>query len=199
MPSVREIAAHLGISKSRVAELTKVGMPTSTMKAAERWHESREKKRVATNGRKDEPEKPGRGRPKAVRTPSKTGDSLLDALNNAIAVSDGAFEEYELARAGKLPTRSARMSEHSKALEARLKTEKAYREEMERRCLLVEKSAITEKVRRSLEPALRRLNKLASECGPQCNEQEPLKAVTILQRAVDEIKSAFHNAITAAQ
>lgn len=180
-----------------VAKLTPIGMPTNSLKAAERWYLGREKKREATNGSKEVKETPERGRPKAVRLPSKTGDSLLDALNNAIAVSDGAFEEYELARVGKLPTRSARMSEHSKALEARLKTEKAYREEMERRGVLVEKPIIVEGVRRSLEPVLRRLNKLAGECGPQCNEHEPLKAVAILQRQVDEIKKAVHDALTA--
>lgn len=181
-----------------VGKLTKIGMPTTNMRAAVKWYEGREKKREATNGSGvvgEVGEKPTKGRPKAIKLPSKTGDSLLDALNNAIAVADGAFEEYELARVNKLPTRSARMSEHSKALEARLKTERAYREEMERRGLLVEKSFITEKVRRALEPGLRRLNKLASECGPQCNEHEPLKAVAILQRQVDEIKAAIHNAL----
>ena len=62
---------------------------------------------------------------------------------------------------------------------------------------IVEKPIIVEGVRRSLEPVLRRLNKLAGECGPQCNEHEPLKAVAILQRQVDEIKKAVHDALTA--
>lgn len=198
MPSVREIAAHIGISKSMVAKLTPIGMPTNSLKAAERWYLNREKKRAATNGSKEESGKPERGRPKAVRLPSKTGDSLLDALNNAIAVSDGAFEEYELARVGKMPTRSARMSEHSKALEARLKTEKAYREEMERRGMLVLKSEITEKYRRGMMTVLQRIDKLPNEQGPQCNEKDSIRAVRVLRRAADEIKEAVQAALAEA-
>ncbi|MGI8957937.1 MAG: hypothetical protein ACR2II_13640 [Chthoniobacterales bacterium] len=79
---------------------------------------------------------------------------------------------------------------HTKAVEARLATEKFCREEMERRGLLVLKSEITDRCRRLMDKVLRRLNKLPGEGGPQCNPTEALMAVTVLQRMVDEIKVA---------
>lgn len=197
MPTIADIARHWGVSRPRVSKLVnKEGCPTNSLKAADRWRESRGQKRAATNKGDERMEKVAAGRPRAIKRPSKTGDSLLDALNNAIAVADGAFEEYELARVGKLPTRSARLSEHNKALDARLKAEKAYREELERRGVLVMKTEITEKCRRGLDSVLRRLNKLPQECGPQCNPSEPLMAVTVLQRAVDEIKGSAQMAMS---
>lgn len=196
MPSVTEIARHWGTSQPYVSKCKKAGCPTHSLKAADQWRAANASKKAGKPAG-DEPGPKSRGRPPKPVKPSKTGDSLQDALNNSIACADAAFSAYQRAVTGNLSTQSARLSEHSKANQVRVQLEKAYREELERRGVLVEKIAITETVRRALEPALRRLNKLASECGPQCNEHEPLKAVSILQRAVDEIKAAFHNAVTA--
>jgi len=131
-----------------------------------------------------------KGRPQNQRKPVRTKDSLADALSNAILANEGAFEDYEFARVNKLGTRSVRLSEFNKSLDGRLKAERAYREEMEIRGVLVPKQQIVEMARRCMETVLRRLNKLPQEQGPQCNPQEPLMAVKILEREVDEIKAA---------
>ncbi len=196
MPTVTEIARHWGTSQPYASQCKKAGCPTHSLKAADNWRAAQASKRAGKAGGEAE-EKKGRGRPLKPAEPSKTGDQLLDALNNSVLCADAAFRAYQRAVTGNLSTQSARLSEHTKANTSRLLHEKAYREELERRTVLVEKSAITERVRRALEPVLRRLNKLAQECGPQCNEHEPLKAVMILQRQVDEIKSSIHNVLVA--
>jgi hypothetical protein len=201
MLSTREIARHLGVSQPMVVKLCKQGCPKNSLRAVDRWRQERGKKRAPTNSKNckfaDEPK--GKGRPQKAKKPSQTGDSLQDALNNAIAVADGAFEDYEYARVNKLASRSIRLSEHSKALDSRLKGEKAYREEVERRKLLVNKHEITDMARRSIEAVLRRLKKLPDEQGPQCNPKNPLVARGILQNEVNAIISVGRKAIDALQ
>lgn len=202
MPSTYEIAEHLGVSQARVVQLIALGMPKNSLKAADRWRAERGTgKRAPTNKTSkfaDEPDEPKtRGRPKIAKQPSRTGDSLLDALLNSIAVADGAFEDYEYARVNKLGSRSVRLSEHNKAIDSRLKAEKAYREELERRRLIIPISEATDMCRRTMEPVLRRLKKLAQEAGPQCNPQDPLKAVKILESEVNAIIATGRRALDA--
>jgi len=196
MPSQREIARHWGVSQPVVNKAVKNGCPTNSLKAADRWREARGQKRERTdktanlqrNGK-------GPGRPQKPKKPAKTGDSLLDALNNAIVVADGAFVDYEHARVNNSPSRSARLSEHNKALDQRFKAEKAYREEMERRNILVEERVIMDKARRIIDAILSRVKKLPVEQGPQCNPLDPLLATKILQKAVDAIMKSGAQAI----
>lgn len=196
MARLSEIAKAWGTSPQYVCMMRRKGCPVDTVEGATAWRKANASKRAPTINDEVKPE-PVRGRPPKTIPPSKSGDSLLDALNNSIACSDAAFKAYQKAAAGNLSTQSVRLSEHSKATQARLQCEKSYREEQERRGVLVVKNEIVERCRRSMEAVLRRLNKLPGESGPQCNEQEPLKAVTILQRAVNEIKqaaqAAFHD------
>lgn len=187
--STYDLVKHFKLSRTRVRDLIAEGCPRTSFKAADAWRKQRTPKRVPTqaglneNGR-DEKLK---GKPEIPPDPSKTGDSLLDALTNAIIVSDCAFADFQSARVNKLASRSARLSEHNKALEARLKTEKAYREEMERRKLLIPIIEATDMCRRAIESVLRRLKKLPDEQGPQCNPQNPLLARQILQAEVNTI------------
>lgn len=180
-----------------IAKLVKAGMPTNTIKAAERWREARGAKRIAANGKSanlhgDEPLK---GRPQLPRKPVKTDDPLGDSLANAILAADGAFADYEYARVNKLNTRSVRLSEFTKANEGRMKAEKLWREEQERRQILVPKAAITESTRRCMEAVLRLIKKLPGEVGPQCNPTDPLMATTILERKTNEIIEAGRKAL----
>lgn len=199
-PTHKQIADHLGISRVRVIQLRDAGMPTNTLKAAKLWRAGQAKKREATNAKSKGANLPLtvptiRGRPMKVPKPSKTGDSLLDALNNTVTVADAAFKAYHYAMTKGLSTQSARLSEHNKAIDGRLRAEKAYREEQERRNLLVPKGVITDMCRRCMESVLRRLRKLPNEQGPQCNPQEPLMAVRILEREVNEIIAAGQSAL----
>ena len=195
MPSLSEIGKHLGVTRQMVAKLKKRGMPINSLKAAARWRGEQQLKRVASNAKTAEMRTTGKGRPPKPKKPSNTGDSLLDALNNTITVADDAFMAYQRAVAGNLSTQSARLSEHNKAVEARLKAEKLYREELERRNILVPKAVILESCRRCLDAVLRRLKKLPMEQGPQCNPQEPLMATTILEREINEIIAVGQKAL----
>ena len=203
MPSTYEIAAHLGVSQARVVQLIGLGMPKNSLKAADRWRAERGTgKRAATNSKTskfaDEPDEPKTmGRPKSAKQPSRTGDSLLDALLNSIAVADGAFEDYEYARIHRLGTRSVRLSEHNKAIDSRLKAEKAYREELERRRLIVPIQEAMDVCRRTMEPVLRRLKKIPAEVGPQVNPQDALTAVKILEGEVNAVIAIGRKALDA--
>lgn len=199
-PSLQKIADHLGVSKARVIGLRREGMPVDTIKAAALWRSRQVLRRSPTNGRNKGTTRnvdpaslqPGKKVPKRrwklTRSAlSRTGDSLADSLADAITIAQDAFEAYQEAKMDQSVTMSSRLSEFNKALEGRQKAERLYREEMERRQLLVLKTEITERCRRCLEPVLRLLRKLPVEVGPQCNEQDPLKATKILQIATDKI------------
>ena len=190
-----QLAKHWGITQQAVSKLVKQGCPLNSLRAASLWRNARGRKRAATNGKISSPnldsKSKGRGRPKNPRKPSQTGDSLKDALNNAIAIADDAFEDYQQARAaGENMNRRSLLAEHSKALEVRMTTEKAYREEMERRSILVPVTEMSEKFRRILDAILRPLKKLAIETSPQCAMKEALAIREIIDRKVAEVIKA---------
>jgi hypothetical protein len=100
MLTQKEIAKFLGVGQQRVSQLVADGCPRTSIEAVEGWRKERGQKRAPTNAPickfADEPLP--KGRPQKKREPAKTGDSLIDALKNTIAVADGAFEDYEHAR-----------------------------------------------------------------------------------------------------
>lgn len=167
----------------------------NSLRAAKLFRDKRAMKREATNARSAKLQSKIVGRPVKLRQPADTGDTLQDVLQDCIAVHQTAFIAYQNAACEGSPTTSARLSEFNKAAQNRLEAEKAYREELERRGLLVLKSDITDRCRRTLDAIARRVKKLPNEQGPQCNEQEPLKAVRILQRAVDGVLKAANDAL----
>ena len=120
-----------------------------------------------------------------------TGDSLLDALNASIYVSGAAFDLLQEAMHAKdTPALSPLISIHNRAIQMRFKAETAHWVELERRKVLVNAQELTDPCRRCLETVIRRLRKLAAESGPQCNPDDPIRAVTILERAVAEVIEA---------
>lgn len=198
VPTLTEIAAHLGISIPRAHQLKAKGMPINTLKAALLWRESTAKKREATNKKRAAAIVQGRaGRPRKIvrNKPANTDDSLKDSLTDAITIERDAFEAYQDAKMARSPDMSARLSEFNKALQGRQNAERLYREENQVRNLLVPKTTITELCRRCMDTVLRRLKKLPGEQGPQCNPQDPLMAVRILEREVNEIITAGHAAL----
>lgn len=199
MPTQKQIAEAWGTSRPYVAMCKKQGCPTHTIAAATKWREANASKRVSPTAKAPVAEKPAKGkkagRPRSLPEPSKTGDSLLDALNNAIYTADMAYVAYRDAVLTESPTMAARLSESSKATQVRIVVEKAYREEQERRGVLVPRPIIIERCRKGMESVLRMLNKLPSEQGPQCNPDNPIMAMKVLQRKVDEIKVATQAAI----
>ena len=199
MPSQTQIAKHWGVSQPYVAKLVKKGCPTNSLRAADDWRDANARHRAPSNA---QPEnwQPGKGRPTkpgARSKPAKTDDSLRDALQNTITIADNAFEAYEDARLAESSAMSARLSEHNKAIDCRLRAERQYREEQERRGLLVLKSEITEICRRCMEAVLTRLKKLPNERGPQSNSPDSLRAVRILEAEVNSIIAIGREAINA--
>jgi len=191
-----ELAKYWGVTKGRISQLVKDGCPLNSKRAADLWRKNRGQKRAPTNSAANlQPECKSRGRPKKRPPASNTGDSLLDALNNSIAAATRAYEDFEHACVNSLGTRSMRLSEHSKAIEAQLKSEKAYRQEQERRDVLVDKQVIIERCRQTLDSVLRLIKKLPSETGPACNPQDQILAVRILQKATDSILIAGGKAL----
>ncbi len=127
-----------------------------------------------------------------------TGDKMLDALNAARNVQERASEEYEKAMCSGSYTRvSPLLHVHTKALEARFMAEEKYREELERRGELVDKAIIIEMTRRVMDAVLRRLKKLPQEKGPECNPQNPIIAVSILEAEVNNIIATGRTALEA--
>jgi len=198
MLSYCEIGEHLGLSKPRVCQLAKLGMPVHSLASAERWRQTNTVSRAPTNG------KPKRIAPKKTRLHRQrkhanlqfTGDSLLDALNASIYVREAAFNlVQEAMNAGDIPAISPLISIHTHSLMLYFKAESAYRAELERRGVLVNKHEITEHCRKMLDAVLKRLKRLPHESGPQCNPGEPLMAFTILQRAVEDVIAVGRNVL----
>lgn len=198
--SIFDLVRHWGVSRTRVREFISEGCPRDSYEAADAWRENRVLKRLPTNQPANLQDEPlAKGKKQKTRKPARTSDSLHDALQNAIKVSEGAFEDYENARVNKLATRSIRLAEHSRAVDMRLKAEKAYREELERRKLLVPIQDAIDMCRRTMDPVLRRLKKIPQEVGPQCNPQEALKAVSILELEINNVISIGRKALDAIQ
>lgn len=170
----------------------------NSLRAATLWRKARGQKRAPTNGKISslnlDSKSKGPGRPKKSPKPSETGDSLLDALNDAIAVQKTAFEKFQES-AGSPMANSAVLSMHNKAIDQRFKAEKSYREEQERRGILVPQQEVIEKCRHAMDQVLRLLKKLPTESGPQCNPTNPLLAKAILDREVNRIIAAGYNAM----
>lgn len=194
--SQRKLAKHWGVTQPRVAQLVKEGCPTTSFKIADRWRESRGLKRAPTNSTANLQFNPKR-RNRRLKIPraSKTGDSLLDALNNSINVERSVFKDYEWACIHEPMTRFMYLGDYCKALDARLKSEKKYRKEKARRDLLVNRQAVVDMCRRCIEAVIRELKKLPSEVGPLCNPENPQVAVRILERSVAQIIAAGENAM----
>lgn len=195
MPSLSQIAKHIGVSKPRAGQLKQQGMPTNTLRAAKLWRDSQQKKRESTNSKTANLQKK-RGRPRNPPKLSKTGDALTDILKNAMARAEVAHHAYTSAALANESNQAVLLSNSTKADEAVARIERMAREEQERRGILVNKHEAAAMVRRFVDAMIRRLRRLPDECGPQCNEQEPLRAVKILQATVDEILQAGQEAIS---
>lgn len=191
MPSHADFARRFNLSPPRITQLVKAGMPTTSYTAAERWRKAQGKKRKPTNERKFAAEIQSgkkRGRPKNRKPIPKTGDTLLDALNAAIAVHERAYEMVEEAMAaGSDETVSIRLSVYNKAQDGRFAAEKAYREEQERRNILIPFAEATILFRKGFDYLLTRIRRMPSALAPQCNPNVPLMAFTVLEREIVSI------------
>ncbi len=198
MPSYRVLADNLGVSRPRICQLVKLGLPTHSVRAALRWREGRPPMRAATNGQAANwVVPPADLQRRKRRFPAETGDSLQDALATSIFANNAAFELFEEAKAR--GDEDGRLAYYTRIYLATLKNrfmaERMAREELERRKVLVNKQHIVDYCRRLLDAVLKRLRRLPDETGPQCNPQNPLMGYEVLKRAVDAVLEAGLNAL----
>jgi hypothetical protein len=197
MPTQAQIARSFGVSRAYIAKLVKKGMPLDSFEAANLFRETHASKRATTSPvqiAKQLEEEKNDGSPKAstrrneyfrrklaqAHRPSER--YLDDALFAAIQASNEAFRLLQEAMIeGRDSVISARVSVHNKALEARFKAESAYREELERRRMLIPLGEAMEIARRGYEVILQRLKALPQNVAPRCNPTDPSRAITVLE------------------
>ena len=73
------------------------------------------------------------------------------------------------------------LSVHNKAVDALFTAESAYREELERRRMLIPLGEAMEIARRGYEVILQRLKALPQNMAPRCNPTDPNRAMTVLE------------------
>jgi len=188
--SLSELGRHWKISKQAVAKHVKKGCPLSSIAAADKWRDGQGQRR---SGKPEDaaPAKGKPGRPKLVEGPARTGDSLHDALLNAIMVSDKAYEFVQKAMVSENdPRLSIRLAIHSKALDTRFDAEKRYREESERRGQLIDFNKASETFRRGFDFILSRMRKIPQTHAARCNPQNPTMALGVLENAISSLVEA---------
>jgi hypothetical protein len=192
-----QIAKNWGVSKSYVQRCIKKGCPTDSFENSRAWRLANTNKRATTSPKqiakllaeeKDSAGPDARERQKAYfankrrryRLPSD--DSLKNALNNAIEASEEAFRLLKEAMIEEKDQKiSARLAVFNKSSENRFKAETAYREELERRRILIPLAEAMETARRGYEVILQRLKALAQNVAPRCNPTDPQKAMAVLE------------------
>ncbi len=193
------LADALGISLPRVKQLKAMGMPTHCVEEAKRWRAVNTSKRAPTNGKSASgPPLPPKLRAATRRAlpPALSEDPLLDILNATrmrhCEIHGLVMDAMAGGEIGSIPSL---ISISTKAAEAAMAAEKSYREERERRGVLVEQQPVIERCRRAIETMTQRIRRLPIESGPQCNPAEPHRALTILERAVAEVIEAGRRAL----
>jgi transcriptional regulator with XRE-family HTH domain len=197
MPTQAQIARTFGVSRAYITKLVKKGMPLDSFEAAKFWRATNASKRATTSPVQiakqlqeekdsDAPEARARQkkysakRPDGYRLPS--GDSLKNALNNTIEASEEAFRLLKEAMIEEKDQKiSARLAVFNKSSENRFKAESAYREDLERRRILIPLAEAMETARRGYEVILQRLKALPQNVAPRCNPTDPHRAISVLE------------------
>ena len=197
MPTQVQIARSFGVSRAYITKLVRKGMPLDSFEAAKKFRQAHASKRATTSPvqiAKHLEEEQDDGSPKTCtrrdeyfrrklaqeHRPSER--HLDDALCAAIQASNEAFRLlHEAMIEGRDSVISARVSVHNKALEARFKAESAYREELERRRMLIPLAEAMEIARRGYEVILQRLKALPQNVAQRCNPTDPDRAITVLE------------------
>jgi hypothetical protein len=113
---------------------------------------------------------------------------LDDALRKAITASDEAFRLLAEAMLEDKDSKiSVRLTVFNKAQEGLFKAETAYREEMERRRVLIPLAEAQDLTRRGYDIILSRLRCLPQNVSPRCKPADPHLAIAILETECAEI------------
>ncbi len=197
------VARDWGVSQTYVNTCVKKGCPLTSFEDARDWrlaHASQREttsaiqlaKKVAEEADDDSPE--ARKRRKAYfedkagepRIPSAS--SLDEALFASIRASDEAFRMLQEAMIeGKDSKIGVRLSIHTKAVEARFEAEKSYREEQERRRILIPLAEAQDMARKGFDIIIARLAALPQNMAQRCNPSDPHRAMEALKTEVAAI------------
>jgi hypothetical protein len=213
MPTQAQIARTFGVSRAYITKLVQKGMPLDSFESAKFWRATNASKRATTcpvqiakqlqeeedsyapEARPRQKKYSGK-RPDGYRLPS--GDSLKKALNNAIEASEEAFRLLKEAMIEEKDQKiSARLAVFNKSSENRFKAEQAYREEKERRSILIELSKAQEWARKAFDVILSRLAALPQNLASQVNPLNPHYAMDLLEAECREILADAQHALTA--
>jgi len=197
MPTISEYARARGVSHQYISKLAKKGMPLTSFETADLWREAHASSkassspiriaRVTDEGNGCEPVADHNAQkcaPKDKLTyPDPACESALQtALTNARQAANEAWRLLCEAMIEGKPSRiQVLLNIHNKALEARLRVESAYREELERRRILIPLAEAMEIARRGYEVILQRLKALPQNVAPRCNPTDPDRAMTVLE------------------
>lgn len=203
MPTKADIARDWGTSPEYVIKCVKKGCPTDSFENARDWRKAHASSRPPTSpvqiarqlaeekdadspaARKSQ-KKYFQNKPNGFRVPAE--NSLDDALRKAITASDEAFRLLAEAMLEDKDSKiSVRLTVFNKAQEGLFKAETAYREEMERRRVLIPLSEAKDLFRRGYDIILSRLRCLPQNVAPRCNPANPHLAIAILETECVEI------------
>jgi hypothetical protein len=202
MPSHRQIAKDWGVARSYVDRCVKRGCPTDTFENARLWRSAHTSQRTPTDPKslarlvdeeRDDDSPEAREHRKTYLKERANGTTLPEKnLENALYASIEASDEAtrllrEAMVEGKISRIQPLLSIHSKAIEARIKTDAAIREEMERRRILVTVSESQTLFRRLIEIVVSRLTAMPQNIAARCNPSSPDHALEILQQECTSI------------
>lgn len=195
MPTIAEIARDWDVSHQYVSKKVKQGCPTDSLENARLWRQAHAQSKLPTHTssiqqiieEKDDDSPEARERRKKFlegrENPTLPKDLPIEAqLQNARNVAAEAYRLVEEAMlVGKASSIAPLVAIHNKAAEALWKAEQSYREELERRNVLIEVSQANELARRGWEIVVARLSALPQNVAPRCNPHDPNHAMDILQ------------------
>ena len=203
MPTKADIARDWGTSPEYVIKCVKKGCPTDSFENARDWRKAHASSRPPTSPVQiarqlaeekdaDSPAGPKsqkkyfQNKPNGFRVPAE--NSLDDTLRKAITASDEAFRLLAEAMLEDKDSKiSVRLTVFNKAQEGLFKAETAYREEMERRRVLIPLAEAQDLFRKGYDIILSRLRCLPQNVAPRCNPVNPHLAIAILETECVEI------------
>jgi len=194
-PSAADVARDWRCSRAYVTKLVKKGCALTSLAAARKWREENARYGVGYRSKSAaKPEAPQTGSQKAA--PPKDAPNVqardlttLDAsLAAAIEVEQEAHRLVAVAQKAQNDALIAvRIAAYNKARDGRFATETAYREELERRRVLVELNEAKAIARKGYDVMVPLLRALSKNAGPLCNPSDPLHASRILEQQIEAI------------
>ena len=203
MPTKADIARDWGTSPEYVIKCVKKGCPTDSFENARDWRKAHASSRPPTSpvqiarqlteekdadspGARKSQKKYFQNKPNGFRVPAE--NSLDDTLRKAITASDEAFRLLAEAMLEDKDNKiSVRLTVFNKAQEGLFKAETAYREEMERRRILIPLAEAQGLFRKGYDIILSRLRCLPQNVASRCNPVNPHLVIAILETECAEI------------